>query len=238
MIRKSILPILFIISLLINSCEIDNYKFPDGCIYGKIIDNSTDEAIQSEQPSGFNIKLIEKGGLESTPITFSGKADGSFKNALIFQNEYKVAAVEGPFFNPDTVTVQVGSNTEVNFTVTPFLTVTNVSVTATSVDATTGKVTVSYGISRSRVGGKISYRKTFVSNVTTVSNYGYNTKNKSTNTGSIDDATLLQTTFTDEVTGLPRGKTYWVRVGVLAAGSGYNSLNRYNYSKVYEVSMP
>lgn len=237
MIRKSILPILFIISLL-NSCEIDNYKFPDGCIYGTIIDNTTDEAIQSEQPSGFNIKLVEKGGLENAPIIFSGKADGSFKNALIFQNEYKVAACEGPFFNPDTVTVQVGSNTEVNFTVTPFLTVTDVSVTAAQVDATTGKVTVTYGISRSKVGGKITYRKTFVSNVPTVSNYGYNTKNKSTNTSSIPDVDLLATTFTDEVTGLPRGKDYWVRVGVLAAGSGYNSLNRYNYSEVVKVTMP
>ena len=45
------------------------------------------------------------------------------------------------------------------------------SVTATSVTATTGKITV-YGISRSMVSGKITYRKTFVSDVTT-SNYGY-----------------------------------------------------------------
>lgn len=237
MIRKTILPFLFIIFLL-NACEIDNYDYPDGTIYGNVIDLSTNDNIQTEQPNGFNIKLIEKGGLENAPIIFSGKPDGSFKNALIFQNEYKVAAVEGAFFNPDTVVVQVGSKTEVNFNVTPFLTVTDVSVTATSVTATTGKITVSYGISRSMVSGKITYRKTFVSDVTTVSNYGYYLKNKSTNTSSIDDATLLATNFTDEISDLHRGKTYWVRVGVLATGNGYNSLSRYNYSKIYEVSIP
>ena len=59
MIRKTILPFLFIIFLL-NACEIDNYDYPDGTIYGNVIDLSTNDIIQTEQPNGFNIKLIEK----------------------------------------------------------------------------------------------------------------------------------------------------------------------------------
>jgi hypothetical protein len=99
-----------------------------------------------------------------------------------------------------------------------------------------GQVTVSYGISRMQVGGKINVRKTMVSTIPTVNNT-YNTKNKSTTTTSIPDATLLSTTFTDVVTGLVSGKKYWVRVGVEADGSGFNSLKRYNYSKVFEVTI-
>jgi hypothetical protein len=232
MTRKLII-LLSIVSLLISCSEIDNYEFPDGNIYGKVIDLTTDEGIQTEQPNGFNIKMFEKGGLINTPITFSGKQDGSFENAMVFQNEYRVVAVEGPFFPlPDTVTVQVGARTEMNFNVTPFLTITNVSVTPSA-----GQVSVTYGLSRSQVGGKITFRKTFVSTVATVSN-AYNTGVKSTSTSSTADATLLATTFTDVVTGLVSGKKYWVRVGALAAGSGYNSLNRYNYSKVFEVTIP
>ncbi len=233
MIRKNVFLLLFIIALFSACSEIDNYDAPDGDIYGKVTDNTTGEGIQTEAPNGFNIKLFEKGGLKNSPITFSGKPDGTFENAFIFQNEYKVLPVEGPFFNiTDTAVVQVGARTEVNFTVTPFLTVTNVSVTPAA-----GQVTVSYGISRSQVGGKINFRKTYVSKIPTVNN-SYNTSVKSTSTSSTPDATLLSTTFTDVVTGLTSGKKYWVRVGVLADGSGFNSLKRYNYSKVFEVTIP
>jgi hypothetical protein len=232
MIRKAI--ILLLVFALFNSCgKIDNYDFPDGGIYGTITDLTTDEGIQSEAPNGFNIKMFEKGGMMNTPITFAGKPDGTFENALVFQNEYRILPVEGPFFNiTDTAVVQVGSRTEVNFSVIPFLTVTGVTVTPGE-----GKVTVSYSISRTRVSGKINYRKTFVSKIPTVNN-SFNHFVKSTATSSIPDATLLATTFTDVVTGLASGTKYWVRVGALADGNGYNSLKRYNYSKVFEVTIP
>lgn len=230
---RNIITILFVIVVL-NSCgEIDNYDFPDGGIYGTIIDITTDEGIQSEAPNGFNIKMFEKGGMMNTPITFSGKSDGSFENALVFQNEYKVLPVEGPFFNiADTTVIYVGSHTEVNFEVIPFLTITGVTVTPEA-----GKVVVRYGISRPQAGGKINFRKTFVSKIPTVNN-SYNNFVKSTSTASTPDATLLSTTFTDEITGLTSGTKYWVRVGAVADGNGFNSLKRYNYSKVFEVTIP
>jgi len=234
MIRKNIFILLFVVAALISCSKIDNYKFPDGGIYGKLTDLMTNEGIQTEQPNGFNIKLYEKGGLMNTPITFSGKPDGTFENALIFQNEYKVLPVEGAFFPiTDTAVVQVGTHTEVNFSVMPYLSVTNVTVTPG-----TNKVTVVYNIARSQVGGKISARKSFLSRVPTCNN-ATNNLNVSTTTTAITDVTLLATTFTDVITGttafpLVSGTTYWVRVGVLAT----NSLSRYNYSKVFQITMP
>jgi hypothetical protein len=157
---------------------------------------------------------------------------------LIFQNEYKVLPVEGAFFPiTDTVIKQIGKRTEVNFNVMPFLSVTNVTVTPG-----TNSVTVVYKIARSQVGGKITSRKAMLSKVPTVSN-AFNNLNKTTSTTGTSDVTLLATTFTDVITGttsvpLVSGKTYWVRVGVLATGSGYNSLNRYNYSKIFQITMP
>jgi hypothetical protein len=227
--RKYIFILLFLITLF-NSCgEIDNYDAPDGGIYGKLMDLITNDGLQTEAPNGFNVKLFEKGGMMNTPITFSGKPDGTFENAFIFQNEYKVLPVEGAFFAVlDTAVVQVGERTEVNFSVMPFLAVTNVTVTAG-----TGSVTAVYNISRSQVGGKISTRKTLVSRVPTVNNTT-NDFSKSTSTTSIPDVTLLATQFTDVVTGLTSGKTYWVRVGALAT----NTLSRYNYSKVFQVTIP
>jgi hypothetical protein len=238
MIRKNIFILLFAVAALISCSKIDNYKAPDGDVYGKLTDLMTTEGIQTEEPNGFNIKMYEKGWLMSTPITFAGKPDGTFENALVFQNEYKVLPVEGPFFPiTDTVVLQVGKRTEVNFNVMPFVSVTNVTVTPG-----TNKVTLVYNIARSQVGPKITTRKSMLSKVSTCNNTT-NTLTTSTSTTAITDVTLLATTFTDVITGttaipLVSGTTYWVRVGVLASGSGFNSLNRYNYSKTFAVTIP
>lgn len=207
--------------------EIDNYDPPNGSIYGALTDELTNEAFQTEQPNGFTIKLFEKGGELNSPIVFSGKPDGTFENAWIFQNEYKVLPGEGAFFPVDTVVVQVGSRTEVNFTVTPFLAVREVEV-----EASPGKIVARYEMARSVAAEKIIERKTLVSKIPTVNNVIFDFK-KETDLSGIPDVELLGVPFTDEITDLPAGD-YFVRVGVCTD----NALKRYNYSKVFKVSVP
>ena len=238
MIRKNIFIMLFCVATFISCSKIDNYQAPNGGIYGKLTDLMTNDGIQTEQPNGYNIKMFEKGWSMNTPITFGGKVDGTFENALVFQNSYKILPVDGPFFPiTDTAVVQVGSRTEVNFKVMPFVSVTNVTATPGS-----NKITLVYNIARNQVGPKITTRKSMLSKVS-VCNNTTNNLSASTSTTAITDVTLLGTTFTDVITGttaipLVPGTTYWVRVGVLASGSGFNSLNRYNYSKTIQVTMP
>lgn len=221
---------------MLTSCgKIDNYKYPDGNIYGVLTDSITNEPLQSEQPNGFNIKLFEKGGVLATPIVIAGNTEGTYENALMFQNEYKVLPTEGPYFEytgKDTLRVQVGSRTEANFKVMPYLAITNVTVTPAA-----GQVTFTYKIARQRVEagstGKINQRIALVSKVPKVSNRVYDFR-KLTSLTSVADATILATTYTDVVTGLTSGSTYWVRV---AARTG-NSLSRFNYSKTFQVTIP
>lgn len=212
------------------SCdEIDNYDKPNGAIYGKLTDLTTNEGLQSEQPNGFSIKLFEKGGKINLPILFYGKPDGTYENAMIFQNEYGILPCEGAFFPLDTITVQIGSKTECNFDIMPFLTVTNVSVTPAA-----GQVTASYKIARSQVGDKIVERKTLVSRVPTVNNVVYDYRIQQINLSGTSDDVILATQYTDVVTGLTSGKTYYVRIAVRTN----NSLKKYNYSKVFTVTVP
>jgi hypothetical protein len=227
MIRTKIFLIISTVIVLLSCSKIDNYDTPNGDIYGKLTDNITTESLQSEQPGGFNIKLFEKGGLINSPITFSGKPDGTFENAWIFQNEYKVLPTEGAFFTVDTVVVKVGAHTEVNFTVTPFLAVANVSVQPSA-----GKVTANYKILQTKVGSKIVERKTLVSKIPTVNNVIFNSK-KDTNISGIPDTDILASSFTDEVAGLTAGD-YYVRIAVRTN----NALKKYNYSKVFKVTVP
>jgi hypothetical protein len=208
------------------SCDIDNYDSPNGTIYGVLTDNITNQPLQTEQPNGFSIKLFEKGGKMNSPIIFYGKPDGSFKNAWIFQNEYKVIPSEGAFFPVDTVSVNVGKSSEVNFTVTPFLAVLDFSAQGAA-----GKVISNYKIGRSEIGGKILERKTLVSSIPTINNSIFNAKTE-TNLSGIQDDVILSSSFSDEVTGLEPGE-YYVRVAVRTD----NTLNRYNYSEPVKVSV-
>ena len=229
MILKNIIHLLVVIAVLTSCRKIDNYDAPNGGIFGLLTDSITNAGLQNDQPYGFAIKLFEKGGLMTSPIRFTGKSDGTYENANVFQNEYKVLPTEGAFFPVDTAIVQVGANTEKNFNVMPFLAVTNVTVTPAA-----GQITAVYNIARNRVGDKIVERKTLVSKVPTVNNVVFDYRFQVTNLSGTPDATILATTFTDVVTGLTSGKTYYVRIAVRTN----NTLKKYNYSKVFTVTVP
>lgn len=218
--------VVFIAAL--SACKkIDNYDTPNGGVYGKLIDEITNESFQTEQPNGFKIKLFEKGGKMNAPIIFSAKPDGTFENAWIFQNEYKVIPTEGAFFSTlDTVVVQVGNATEVNFTVTPFLAITDVTIQASA-----GKINSSYTIARNQIGDKIVELKTLVSKVPTVDNLIYNFK-KENDVTNIVDADIVGSRFSDEVSELTAGD-YYVRI----AARTNNTLRKYNYSKIVKVTV-
>src|SRR5690554_4369674 len=220
--KKIIIPVL----VLCGCSTIDNYDEPNGAIHGKLIDDITQAGLQTEQPNGFNIKLFEKGGAMNSPIIFSGKPDGTFENAWIFQNEYKVLPDEGAFFPVDTLNVQIGARTELDFTVTPFLAVIN-----TAVQASEGKIVSTYQIARSIEGEKIIERKTLVSRIPTVNNAIFDAQKESL-LNDIPDYDVLNSSFTDEIEVAPG--EYYVRVAVCTD----NSLKKYNYSEVFKVSVP
>lgn len=227
--RLKCINIAIAIILAFSSCsKIDNYDFPNGGIYGKLVDKITNDNLQTEQPDGFTIKLFEKSGKLNSPISFGGRPDGTFENRQIFSNEYKVLPTEGAFFTMDTVIVQVGKLTEVNFEVMPFLAVINVAVSPSA-----GKVTANYKIARNQVGDKIVERKTLVSRVSTVNNSVFDFKSETNLTGTGDDI-ILAAQYTDVVTGLISGSTYYVRIAVRTN----NVLKKYNYSKVFKVTVP
>ena len=215
--------------LLFASCsKFDNYDAPDGDIYGVLMDKITQKPLQSQQPSGFTIQLYEEGKAGNVPILVPGKPDGSYQNAYIFQSSYRVVATEGAFFPVDAKTVAVGSHTEVNFEVMPFLAVTDVSVNTSS-----GKVTAAYKIARQQADGKILERRLLISKIPTVNSVVFDLQ-KQTDLSGIDDEDILTDNYIDEIEGLTSGQTYYVRV----AARIRNTLNKYNYSEVFTITVP
>jgi len=214
--------------LLVASCKLDTYPAPNAGIKGAIIDSATGKQVPTEQPSGIDIRLLEtKYGANATPTDFWCKPDGSFENSNIFSGQYKVIPNQGAFFPADTALINVSGLTTVNFKVTPFLTVTaTISVGSQS-------VITNYVISRERVGDKIMIAKTLVSAFPSVSNI-INEFSASHDLSTTPDNVVLGTSYSDTITGLTSGRTYYVRVGAETA----NANNKYNYSEVVPIKIP
>ncbi len=216
------------ITLTISACKQDNYPTPNAGIKGLITDSATDEQIQTEQPNGIKIRLIEtKYESNATPNDFWCRADGSFENTQIFSGQYKVVPIEGAFFPADTAIVTISGVTTVNFKVTPFLTI-KASVTPVS-----GGLTASYKISRTKVGDKITTARTLISAYPTVSNT-INEFSTTNDLSGVSDDQILANQYTDVVSGLTSGKTYYVRVAARTA----NANNKFNYSEVFKIVSP
>lgn len=226
---KNIAYLYILAGLLLASCSknVDNYPAPDAGIQGSLTDGQSGNPFQSEEPNGFRIRLIAEAYKDATPIDFWGKPDGTFENTKVFSGDYKVIPIEGAFFPVDTQEVSIAGLKQIDFKVTPFLTVT------ASATAHASSIVTQYKISRTRIEGKISTCKSLVSVHPAISNTVFD-KAITHDLSEIDDDTILDTTFRDSVPDLKSGQTYYVRIAVYAN----NPLNKYNYSPVIKIAVP
>lgn len=220
----------FLSVICLSSCDkVDNYDAPAETITGRVIDEVTGEPLISEQPNGYRIKLSEISWKENPePEYFWGRADGTFTNTKLFAGTYEISPVEGAFFPVEPQKVEVKGSVNVDFKVTPYL-----SVTASEIKRTnTETLEVTYTITRSKVGDKILDSRIFVS---TNPNVGTNiiTSDLSPlkDLKEVADTEILKTTYKETIKGLQSGKTYYVRVGARTD----NTSKRYNFTKITEL---
>lgn len=213
----------------VSSCnKIDNYPAPNAGIIGTVIDNTTNEGIQTEQPNGFQTSLIEFGYKSVIPITFDGKADGRFENTQIFADKYNVIPINGPFVSPDTAVVDIKGLTTVNFTVTPFM-----SIKASTPLVVSNNVIVNYILSKPlQINYDIVNSMTIASSLPAVSS-SVNDYSVSDNLSGYTYQQIASMQFSDTLKNLPSG-TFYIRVG----GKTNNPQNKFNYSKVFTVTIP
>lgn len=213
------------------SCELDNYPVPDIVLEGKVIDASTGETIQTRQPDGIKIRLLEEGYENPVPYDFWTKSDGSFKNTRIFAAKYKIVAVEGPFeqSSVEELSVDLTGNQTVVFEVEPFVRLSNVEISKTG-----GGIQASYKISQTTSTKKILKSMLIVGPSDIL--HQTTTNKLSSAENSLEDIAnedIASMSFVDEIGNLTPGKTYFARVAVLTD----NTLNRYNYSPIIEIKL-
>jgi len=211
------------------SCKPDTYSLPDGTLHGKLIcpDGST---LITEQPNGFRIRLNEivDGSISTLPQDFWGKADGTFNNTRIFKGNYIVQPIEGAFLTVDPVEVEIGSDTEIDFYVTPLCTI-NADISNSGAD-----LIARYRIEKDPSAGKIIRARVLVSKWNPNVGMNHMDYENVRELSAIDDATVQKTTYTDSILDiLEAGVTYYVRIAALCE----NNSGRYNLSEVVKLEM-
>lgn len=228
--KKINILMLLLIVVLTMSCEkLDNYDDPKERLTGRLTDQMTGDALITEQPNGFRIKMSEISWSDNPePEYFWGKADGTFNNTKIFAGTYEITPVEGAFFPVEAQILEIKGTVEIEFKVIPYLSVSVADIKRIN-DET---IEITYTIARKQIGDKILDSRVFIStNPNVGTNILDNDLSPLKDLKDIPDEEILQTTFKETIKGFVKGKTYYVRVGARTD----NANKRYNFTKVIKV---
>jgi hypothetical protein len=119
------------VSGMFTACSLDNYDEPDAQITGRVIDRNGNPIGVMGSRSNVSLQLWQPSyPLKSDAISVNVALDGSF-SAMVFNGEYvlKMRDGTGPWVNSkeDSVVVNVSGKTVINFPVTPYYTLTDVT---------------------------------------------------------------------------------------------------------------
>jgi hypothetical protein len=243
--------VLFLILIVIASCNLDNYNGPTQTLKGTIIDKNTGKPIQTETGGGgVRIELDELSwSKDPTPYYFSSKQNGTFKNTKIFKGKYRIS-IQGAFVpllqkndNGDIVvdkrkTMKIrGGVTKVNFKVTPLLEIKWVGKPVINSDST---VTVKFKITRGTDNAKFQPNVTdiglFVNRYRFAGNYSFNSvlsqRLQFSGTDGNEKVGKTMTLTTAAPLNLNGVEDWFIRVG---AKTDFG-LQHYNYNEPVEIN--
>jgi hypothetical protein len=168
--------------------------------------------------------------------------DGHYTNNLVFAADYKVSMKLLPVYEPEKAdfSLNKGSNT-VDFSVIPFCRIINPAI---KYDSGSKKIIATFSV---ELGDE-----TKAKNITNVAlcantqlfvgcNYFNMAKNdkgaKKSNVNPGEEITLeIDTTLPANAELFKYTRDRYIRIAAMAKGSGYNSNNLYNFSKIYKIS--
>ena len=219
------------------SCtKVDNYAAPNSTFQGNIIDSITGKNLLTET-SGFQIELKQL-SWSSTPDPYyiSAKPDGSFEDTRIFSGHYSVIPTQGAFWPVDSILKDIKGATSQNFTVVPYLEITNVTHTQ---DADSLVMTFQLQAPRTNGLPQIIDATEFVSNTPFVGGGAfiqsfYNQSSATVKINSNWSSAIGTTTYRTVVHNLQTGWTYYARIGVRVN----DSYKKYDLSDVVQVAIP
>lgn len=153
--KKSFSYILPVLALLAASCKKDNFDPPQSRLHGKLVYQG--ESIQVEY-NQVPFQLYQFGFGKVGPVSNTQFAQDGGYSVLLFEGEYKLTIPngQGPFIwkkqadgRPDSITVKMTGDQELNLEVTPYYMIRNVQMAAAA-----NKVTASFGLEKIVAGAE------------------------------------------------------------------------------------
>jgi hypothetical protein len=243
---KKIYYLIFITGALlfsVASCKIDNFPGPNAQVHGAMRDTIGGGFVETDLNTGSQIGVYELGQYAANPIRKAWyiMQDGEYRNDLVFANDYKFDFTSCNFF-PITYlnTVKPGDN-PIDFVVTPFIRVKNLSITY---DAVANKINASFTLEGGRPSVKVAsvtlyswsdmYVGQYVKKVITTGT-GVPTLTLSGAAQTINPATVynlsidLAANANTTMNGFAVHRDYYFRVGAMAIQAGVGTI-RANYA--------
>lgn len=253
---KKIYYLIFIIGTLlftVTSCQKDNYPLPDAQVYGSFLDSQGGGLIETDLNSttGSAIEVYELGKYADNPVrkVWLIKQNGEYRNNLVYSNDYKFNFTSCNFFafNQES-TINPGSN-NIDFTVTPFIRIKNLSITHNAANNT---VVATFNLEAGDPSVKLSRIRLYSwSDIYVGENVKKNLAAKGVGTAltsgvptisytgaaqTINPATVYTLTIdigANQATtkdGFGVHRNYYFRVGALATGPAGQGTIKYNYA--------
>ncbi len=123
---NSVYIFLLVTAIFIAGCGKDNYDPPKSVLTGKVVYNGQPVGVKGTN-NAVRLELWQRGFQLFTAIPVYVTQDGSF-TATLFDGDYKLVSIRGngPWESKqDTVAVTVKGDTQVDYPVTPFYTISN-----------------------------------------------------------------------------------------------------------------
>ena len=201
--------ILVIVALLFGSCELDNYDAPDAKFFGSIVDSETNEKIPQDLIQGSVIEYIEQGFENPQIQQLRFKADGTFRNNLMFSGTYQIQPVRGNFQAVLAEMIDINGDTEYTFNTIPYIRINDVTM---ELNADSSKVIASFKLEQT-VSSPVKSLM-LVADLNPSVGVGIRTATQGANINSVVDPNEV---FTLELKtkSLDKGKDYFFRVCAL-----------------------
>ncbi len=256
--KRVLYPLIMFIAAAFTACEVDNFEAPSTVFQGTLYDAQTGKPLQLEQGKNHTRIMTEELSWNNgnfTPFYLAVKQDGSYYNDKMFDAEYRISPIDGPFIpvllrdsKGDIVvdnrkTVKAKGSVTVDFELEPFLRIEYIGAPVINADNT---LTVKFKFTKGRSNEYYTIApfldcQLFICPNPYVGNYNYDGKLvgavvTSFNGKSGDDLEGEEISITTvKPLGSDKGaRTYYIRVGARVNDSS----KRYNYTSVRSVTIP